>query len=136
MLNKQKLTELNKIKANIEKIQKKFAEIRGYSEEDVQKMCSADDMGMQMDSMQSDVDYLYRYLSNIQQYIYQVEGAFYSWASDHQTNHVPKLNASAMEKFLKVVGMDGDFQVQKPQIYMSATKHGPILELNYSKLNK
>lgn len=129
---KESLTNLEKIQGNIEKINTKFKEIKGYSEE-MTKDCASMDMEECMTCMKCDVDYLYLLYSNVREYLYQLGGYFSSWTYEHETNHVPKLNASAMEKFLKNVGMSDDFEVHKPTIYMSATKNGPVLEVNYKK---
>jgi hypothetical protein len=121
------LNQLKQIRAQFEILDNKFKEIKGY--EGPVECCKPDDVTI----LKDDVKYLYALISNMRNYLYQLEGAFYNYTYEHNSNHVPKLNASAMEKFLKAVGMDDDFEVQKPTIYMTASKHGAVVNANYIK---
>lgn len=54
---------------------------------------------------------------------------------EHKKGHLPAIKtASQMESALSALGLEGDYEVEKPSIYIQASlKSGPTLTLNYKK---
>jgi len=109
-----KLTELKEIKANVEIIDKKYRESKGYGES-TDKPCAAETEDM-----------MYSMVQGIYRYIDYIEGNIYSWQDRHIENstHLPKLTPSQTEKLLKAAGASEDFDVQKKIIWSSTTRAG------------
>lgn len=62
----------------------------------------------------SDIDYLESRLRWMQEDLNYVRTMYYN----HMEGHLPKIvGATAMQKALKAIGMDGDYQVEKKTIY-------------------
>jgi hypothetical protein len=78
--------------------------------EDMKEMCSA---------LAKYIDYVNSRVSMAFDYAYEVEGMCRKHTG---SNHVPPLPADAMQKFLKVVGMEDRYNVMKPTIYCEASK--------------
>lgn len=112
--------ELQEIRASVEQLSKQYKELKGQSTGD-DKVRELEDMIFRI------ADYLHARLSYL-------EDDIYSWISKHSVNHVPSLKiASQMEKFLKVCGMDNDFEIIKPTIRVSNASRNPTLEVEYKK---
>ena len=109
-------TKLKEIRANIEKIDKSYREIKGYGECcDTAKPCEAELK-----------DQLYMMIQSVYRYIDYVSQNVYNWQYDHTKNstHLPKLSASQTEKLLKAAGAAEDFDVIKPSIFARANRNG------------
>ncbi len=64
------------------------------------------------------IGYMIRNLSNQVSYLYN---DMYNWQSKHQKGHPPALaSATNVEKYLKACGMENDYEVQKPTIWVNA----------------
>lgn len=60
---------------------------------------------------------------------------FYNYYFKHQEGHIPPIKtASQMQKALKAIGMEDDFEVKKPNLYISASaKKGLTITASYNK---
>jgi hypothetical protein len=76
-------------------------------------------------------------LDSLRQYIYRLESAFYDYTYAHNKGHLPPIKgAQQMEKALKAIGADGDYEIIKPYISTaseSSTPRGKVLEVEFKK---
>jgi hypothetical protein len=71
------------------------------------------------------IDACYQMVSNLRQYVYAVEDNLYKVIDNHAAGHLPKiLGAEKMKNVLETLGLDGDYDVQKPAIYIRASRQG------------
>lgn len=121
-----KLNELKEIKAKLEQSEKSFKQIRADIGEDK----SNEIYWKCMDSC-------YSMVSNLKQYIYSIEDSFYKRMDDHLAGHLPKINgAEKMQNALETLGISEDYDIQKPTIYVRASRQGNKqfdIELNLPK---
>lgn len=80
--------------------------------EDLKEMCA---------SLAKYVDYVNERVSRSFEYAYELDAKCQKHTS---ASHVPPLPADAMQKFLKVVGMEDRYNVMKPTIYCEASTKG------------
>jgi hypothetical protein len=86
------------------------------------------------DHMKNMRNEFYDSMSRMWNYAYQIQSSFYNYASEHAKGHLPPIKtASQMEKCLKSMGMENDYQVYKPVLSVANTKRGNILEANVEK---
>ena len=101
--------EFKKIKESLASLDKKFQEVKAQMPEN--------------DKYGDLMEICYSMVSNLRNYVYAVEDQVWEHKSQ---NHVPPLNAAAMEKFLKVVGMDGQYKIQPPVLYIKANRQNKV----------
>jgi len=69
-------------------------------------------------------DYLFQSISYMREYMYQLEDQLWQHSSP-SNGHLPKIKgAGKMESALKTLGLNDDYDVQKPTIYASASRSG------------
>ena len=79
--------------------------------------CKPEDMQSQLTEM---VNSIYNSMSNMRDYIYSDINYLHDRISKHLDGHLPAIKgAAAMNKALKSLGCDGDYQVQKQTVYAS-----------------
>jgi len=79
------------------------------------------------DCMSNSIDCLGRMLSNLSDRLNYLSDSFYN----HLNGHVPQIKtAQQMENFLSAIGAEGDYNVQKPTIWMGASSRGAVLEID------
>ncbi|MDP2692666.1 MAG: hypothetical protein Q8O88_03450, partial [bacterium] len=108
------------------KLPEKLQEIRAATEKlsNEYKQLKAD--GPQDKALE---DMMFRMINHVHARISYLEEGFYDFMYKHTSNHVPNLSAGQMEKFLKNVGAENDYQVIKPAIFVSkASRHGAVIE--------
>ena len=82
------------------------------------------DQGME-DKMQYMMDALSRVYANLSDRISYLSEAFYQYTYQHQQGHIPPIKStSMMQKALKALGMDGDYEVAKPMISVARGAKG------------
>lgn len=71
-------------------------------------------------------DNLYEMIYRLRDYIYQSDAEIWNALYDHKNNgHIPPIKGTEkMEKALKVLGIDKDYEILKPVIYSTASKNG------------
>lgn len=114
---------MNDLKVEIENLQQSFAEIKKELKTIIAEEPTNEKMTHMMEWMRRAMDNIDSRMSYVHQRINANENKLYSHC---ETNHVPALKASAMQKFLKVVGMEDDMEVRKPSIYCSAGRRGIV----------
>lgn len=68
----------------------------------------------------SDIDYLHRRCSDCVDRIYKLYDEVYKMFAEHTQNHLPPIQTpSQMEKAIKALGLDKDYDVQKRTIWAS-----------------
>lgn len=75
-----------------------------------------------MNYIDSQSKYFWQAISNLQQTIYSTQNQFYGMFADHTSSHLPKLTASQMQKMLDSCGAGSDYEIKKPQLYISSAK--------------
>lgn len=106
--------ELQEIKAKLEQSDKTFKQIRADMGEDknneIYWRC---------------MDSCYAMLNDLRGYIYSVEDNFYKTMDNHTAGHLPKIQgAEKMQNALETLGLDGDYEIQKPTLYIRASRQG------------
>ena len=122
------MDKLQELKASVAEKEGKLKEIQAqHGEEAKCEHCE------KMDKMMS---YAMDYVRSIQNYAYEVENSMYKMHSEHQVGHIPKIQgAGAMEKALKALGIDKDWEIIKPVIF--ASKNNSIVaEISYKPESK
>lgn len=83
-------------------------------------------------SMYNYIDYvaksMYNEIREARNYISTLESAIYQ----HQENHMPKLTAGQMQKLLDSCGASDDFEIRKPNIYISSNNRGTTILASYN----
>jgi len=119
------------MKEKIEELSKSFATI-----ESKLKTVSADDY-TSSDKMKVMMEDLMYAMSNIHSRINYITEDFYKYTYDHGKGHLPKIKSSSqMMKALKACGMEDDYEVEVPSIYISASSANPknkVLNAAYIK---
>lgn len=116
--------EFNKLQESFAALSTKFKTViasPGEMSEDKKEMMEM--MYAIMDNIDRRISYVHDRINETQDYT----------VKHCNSNHVPPLKAAAMQKFLKVVGMEDDYEVSKPMIYCSASRHGATFEAEYVK---
>lgn len=112
--------ETQKLRESIADCQKKFQELKG-------------------DGLSEDPRFeaLYNNLGYIIKYIYQVEDSLWNYRIEHAKGHLPQIKgAGKMQKALKTLGMEDDYEVTKPMISVANSKRGIIVEATYKPEDK
>lgn len=123
------MDKLKELQASFTKINAEFKQVFGLDNQTKDKVPSYNE---EMDRM---AKYVYNCMNNMQQQIYAAQDMHYR----HQEGHLPKLTPSAMNKMLKVAGLDGDYVAKPKQIYSSnivmakSPSKGLIMEAEYKK---
>lgn len=97
------------------------------TEAKVSKADGMDGMGDSEDCCPPKDDYLYWFTEYLYKYVSNVESSFSDYVYNHAAGHLPKISgADKMQKALKTLGLEGDYEVIKPAVYVSAskTRHG------------
>ena len=123
--------ELDKLKEIFASLEAKATEIKSKSE----SKADMDGGGCCCDSLSTSCENLYQMIYSLRDYIYQSDARLWDAIYEHKQNHLPPLNAGAMEKLLKTAGLADSFKVEKPTIYISASKNG-IFEVDLGKFSK
>lgn len=100
------MEKLKELKENLASLETQFQQIKA-------------DMGEE-DKYNAIFDYFQRSIGRLADYIFAIEDELYR----HKEGHIPKLNAGAMQKLLKSVGLDDSYEVKKPVIYVKANRLG------------
>lgn len=120
--------ELTEIKANLDTLDDKFKQAKA-------DICCIDDKSN--DVYYKCMDACYQMISSLRQYVYSVEDRMYSNFSDHNKGHLPKiLGAEKMQNAIDTLGISQDYDVQKPIVWISASRNGTknfTAELNIPK---
>lgn len=116
---------------NLEQMQETLAKVKtglDKLKESAGEMNEMDKMRMEMmDSMYYALDYVHSRVNDL-------DDRFYNWSSTHMKGHIPAAKtASQMQHCLDVLGMDGDYNVMKPNIVMSAIKGNKVITARYNK---
>ncbi len=76
---------------------------------------------MTMEDCMAAMSYLHERVGHVYSYASRVEDSLHEFARDHSgPGHLPKIvGADKMNKALKALGMDGDYQVEKKMIRAS-----------------
>lgn len=123
------LEKLQIIKGNLDKLDKEYKEIRG----DV--CCVTDNPNQEI--YYKCMDTCYQMVSSLRQYVYSIEDNFYKTMDNHNQGHLPKINgAEKMQNALETLGISEDYDLQKPVIYVRASRQGNkefSVDLNMSK---
>lgn len=113
--------ELQEIRANVDVLVQKYKKIK--ADMPVSPDSCGDDTHDQM--MRDMQDTMYQMLSYVHQRISNAEDTFYNYTSDHQLGHLPSIKgAEKMQTALKVLKLDGDYEVYKPMIAAASEKYG------------
>lgn len=73
-------------------------------------------------------------LDYIHQRINRMEDSFYNYTYEHSKGHPMALKtASNVEKYLKACGMDNDYNVQKPVVWVASSNRGDEIVANFVK---
>lgn len=114
-----KLKEINELKANFETLSEKL-KISKASYHDDPKMCEI-------------MDFVYSMMESCHRRIDYISEDIYSFIDKHSEGHIPPIvGAERMNKALKVLGLDDDYEAY-PKYISANTKNGLTIELNYSK---
>jgi len=115
--------ELETLKTSIASADTKYKEIKANPAE----ITNLDEVRSCLDSMNYKFSYLVDEINYIYKYTQRLEELFYQ----HITNgHIPPISGpEKMSKAIKVLGLDGDYEVNKKQIW--ASKNGIVV--NYTK---
>lgn len=119
----------NKLKEENKKLESSFAEVIEKAKADI----TADDKTKDIVSMIYNLaDYIHQRINESNKMIYACMDDLYEHESD---SHVPKLPAGAMEKFLKTVGLDQNYDVKKTPLYCEASleRHSFEVEIKNKK---
>ena len=122
--NAQKLQE---IKASLDKTEKEFKQIR------------ADMVGEDKNNevYYKCMDACYRMVDGLRSYVYGVENNMYRMMDEHRVGHLPKIHgAEKMKNAIETLGLEGDYDVQKPTLWIQANRNGTKnfnVELNIPK---
>lgn len=112
--------ELEGLKTAIASAETKFKEITATPKENGK---------ITMEDCMAAMQYLHERVSNVYSYASRVESLIYNYADDHSAGHLPKIvGAGKMNKALKALGLDEDYQVDKK--YIRASKDHIIV--NYT----
>lgn len=125
--------ELKKSRESTLKLQEAFAsqkrkyeESKGY---DGNSKTDDDPMYNMMRYMEESLSYVYKRM-------YAMEDDMWDYRAKHQKNHLPPMTPSAMAKMLEMCGMQGDYNIEKPTIYMSSAstnrKGETVIESNWT----
>ena len=124
--------EIKSAKASFSELKDKISEVRqSYIKNkypnlsEAKKISKADGMEGEdsEDSCPPKDDYLYWFTEYIYKYASSVESNLWSYIDNHHAGHLPKINgADKMQKALKALGLEGDYEVVKPAVYVSASK--------------
>ncbi|MEK6881257.1 MAG: hypothetical protein AABY22_16670 [Nanoarchaeota archaeon] len=108
------MKNLQEIKANLDKLDKEFKQIRADVTTD-----SNNEMYWKI------MDNCYQMVSSVRNYIYALEDGIYKDWENHKKNHPPKLlTATQLENYLEMCGMSNDYNVEKPKIEVRANRQG------------
>lgn len=111
--------QIKEIRAKIEEINNKLKTIRADHPSD-DKMKEMEDMMFSM------MDFLYMQISYL-------ADDFYGYVSRHQKGHLPSApSAEHMERAVKALGFEKNFEIVKPVIY--ANKNKGVLEVEIPKV--
>ncbi len=87
--------------------------------------CKPDEQKMAIESLA----YMIR---NISERINYISSDFWNYTSEHSKGHLPAIKSSSqMEGALEALGLAGEYQVQKPSIWVNASKN--VVEVAYIK---
>jgi len=68
-------------------------------------------------------------MQSVVQYIYGIEDMIYKMHTEHRKGHIPPITSPGkMQKVLKALGVDDDYEVAKPLITIANTKQGMLIE--------
>lgn len=113
------LAKLNELKTACAAILDEIKQAKA-NPNDPKQMASMDDMYRFMDSVHSRINWMEDYVFN--------------WMGQHSKGHAPALKtATALEKYLKMCGMENDYEVIKPAIFAQASHQGTNYLINYTK---
>ncbi len=74
-------------------------------------------------------DYLHQSMRGMRDYVYGLENQMYKHMDEHKKGHLPPIiGADKMNKALKALGCDGDYNVVKPNLYAHASRKGMVFE--------
>lgn len=120
------MDKLKEIKAALDKTDKEFKQIRAEM-----PMTDANN-----EIYWKCIDSCYSIIDGLRKYVYNLEDHLYKTISDHNAGHLPKiLGAEKMQNALEVLGIDGDYELEKPTIYVRANQGGNIFDIDL-KLSK
>lgn len=101
------MKDLKELKEKIVASQKIYLQSKGYSDVNSPECKNF----IESDQFYNYVNNIYNYIDNTVEYIYE-------WIHEHQEGHLPKINgADRMTKALDVLGISGDYIVEKPIIW-------------------
>jgi len=84
-----------------------------------------------MDEDDQEKEFMKQMVNNIADYIFAIENQMYKMHQNHQIGHLPAIKSPGkMQKALKTLGVDDDYEVAKPLITIANTKQGMLIEAN------
>jgi hypothetical protein len=115
--------KLQEIRANIEKINKEYREIKGYSDANHPSAVELEDT-------------MYNMMRNIYSYVDSVAQNMYNWEDKHIKNHAPAFKSAAqLKKFLKTCDMEDDYLVE-PKVIQSSLNRQKCIEFEVDLVKK
>ena len=76
------------------------------------------------------VGYCHSRIDSMANRIYNVSDEIYSHAN---SGHLPPMNAGAMNKMLKVAGMDDSYEANKKNVYCAQASKVPTIQVSFDK---
>lgn len=112
--------EQEKIKETLKMLESKASELQ----KKMSVKADGGEMGQEYKDLCCYCDNLCNMIFGLRDYVYQSDARLWDAIYEHKKNHIPALDAGAMEKFLKAVGISDSYRVEKPTIYIQASKNG------------
>ena len=110
---------IKEIKANLDQLNETYLKTKGYA--------NADDPSAKEDMM-------YQIMNNLRNFIYSVEAEMYNYQREHQVGHLPVIQgAGKMQHCLEVLGLDDDYDIQRPAIFAKSSNKRGEIEVTYIK---
>jgi len=104
--------ELEQLKESIASLDKKYRESKGYNGD------TASPSKPEMEDM------MYQMISNVYRYVDSSLSYIDQWINGHSKGHIPPCSGpEKLANAIEVLGLDGDYQVEKKTIWASNLKY-------------
>lgn len=114
-----------KVKQQLEKLQADFP-VNPSQPEDSKYNDMYNCMNNMARNIYASIDYLHNRMDKMQQ-------THADYVANHGKGHIPSLTPSQMEKHLKNIGAEGDYNVVRPNILMAKSNKGITIQAEYKK---
>lgn len=92
------------------------------------------DGGQPCDDGDEEKEMMKQMMHDMARYMYAMEDDMRKMYDNHKMGHLPPVKGPGMmKKILKALGMDEDYEVQKPVITVASTSRGMVFEAHLSK---